>query len=106
MLLIVHLANLEPLKSSLLGFIEVIIEDYDRLVLANRMAHVADAVLGLIAATQLFLVLRALVAHTGTASIAVVSRRFEGPERLCAISAGFALDLDHLLVIKGLRQNV
>lgn len=106
LLLIVHFANLESLKSSLLCFVEVVIEDDDRLVLANGMTHVADAVLSLVAAAQLFLVLRALVTHAGPASVAVVPRGFEGAKRLRAICARVALDLDDLLVVEGLGQYV
>ena len=68
----------EAIEAHLIGFIKIVVKDDDGLVLANGKAHVADSVLLGVRARELFFVLTAFFAYTGTAAEAVSLLRFEG----------------------------
>ena len=68
----------EAIEAHLIGFIKIVVKYDDGLVLANGKAHVADSVLLGVRARELFFVLTAFFAYTGTAAEAVSLLRFEG----------------------------
>ena len=89
-------------KHGLLGLVQIVVEDNNRLVLANGEAHVAYAILFGITLRQSFLVLAAFLAHLHSTSVAVVWLRLEGAQLSLAVGAGIRLLLVDLVMVKNL----